>query len=99
MNKKIILNIVLLLTTYVVPLYTLHQYRNDYQKIDLRQYTVFFILLIGSVLLTYFNNKYRRQEKGRKWLWVTFELVGIFGLLFSILVLCLLFSLRNCCGF
>ena len=99
MIKKIVLNIVLLFTTYMVPLYIFRHYEDDYRNIDLRQYTVFTALFVGSVLLIYLNNKYRKQVVKYKWLWVIFIIVGILGLSYSGFVLSLLFLFRDCCGF
>lgn len=95
MAKKIFVNIILLFTTYVVPLYIFRYYQDEYRNVNLRQYTVFTVLFFGSILVTYLNNKYRKLDVKNKWLWILFELIGIVGLCYSVFVLFLLFSLRN----
>lgn len=99
MIKKIVLNIVLLFTTYIVPLYIFYQNQNEYRNIDFRQNTVFIILFLGSVLIIYFDDKYRKQLASNKWTWMIFEVIGILGLLYSAFVLSILFMFRHCCGF
>ncbi len=98
MYKKIILNLVLLVTTYVVPLFVLYNNHNNYGDIVFRiQNTVFIVFFLGSAFLTYLNNKYRKHAKDHKWLWTIFEIIGILGLCCSGFILWLLFSFRNCC--
>lgn len=99
MIKKIVFNIVLLFSTYVVPLFIFNRYQDDYRNIDLRQNTVFIVLFIGAILLIYLNNKYRKQDSDHKWLWIIFAIIGILGLCYSGFILALLFLFRNCCGF
>ena len=97
--KKIILNIILLVGTYLLPLYVFHRYQNDYNNTELRQNILFIVLFLGSALVTYLNNKYRKQDTDYKWIWVIFEILGVLGLLYSGVVLYLLFSFRNGIGF
>lgn len=99
MTKKIILNIVLLFTTYVLPLYVFYEYQNNYSNVKIRQNIIFLSLLFGSILLIYLNNKHRKQVIKYKFLWISFEIVGVLGFCYSLSVLWLLFMFRNCCGF
>lgn len=98
-NQKMWTSILLLVLTYVVPLYIFRQYQNDYINIDLIQKVVFAILLIGSVILVYINDKNRRQIENLKWLWLLFEILGILGTVYSIGVLLLIFVFRHGIGF
>ena len=54
-------------------------------------------LFSGAILLIYLNNKYRKQAKNYKWIWIIFEIIGFLGLCYSGFVLFVLFGLRNCC--
>ncbi len=95
MIKKIVFNIFLVLTTYVVPLFLLHQYRNDYRNIDFRQNIIFSVLFLGSSFIFYLNNTYIKEKVHYKWFWVSFKILGVLGLLVSVSVLLLLFSTQN----
>lgn len=99
MLKKIFVNVVLLFTTYVVPLYLLYTFQDSAIKIGKIQTPALSVLFFGSVLLTYLNNKYRKQAQNHKWLWVIFQIIGVLGLCFSAVILFILFLYRNCCGF
>jgi len=99
MSKKIILNIVFLLTTCVVPLYLLYTFQDSAIKIGKIQTPALLVFFLGSALLTYLNNKYRKQEKKYKWLWIIFEIIGILGLCYSGFIFLLLLLYKDCCGF
>lgn len=100
MIKKIILNIILFIIIYVIPLFILHQHQDDLGDIVyVIQNYVFIIIFFGSILFIYLNNKYRKQTSNLKWIWILFEVIGIIGLCGSGFVLFLIFGLRNCCGF
>ena len=99
MNKKIILNVVLLFTTYVVPVYFLYSFQKDIIKMEKIQIPTLLVLFIGSALLIYLNNTYRRKALDHKLLWIIFIVIGIAGLCYSSFILLVLFLLRNCCGF
>ena len=99
MIKKIVLNIVLLLTTYVVPLYLLYTFQDSAIRIGKIQIPALLVLFFGSVLLTYLTNKHRKQAVKHKWLWIIFEIIGVVGVCYSGFILSLLFLLRHCCGF
>ncbi len=99
MYKKIALNIILLLTTYITPLYILYTSQDSILKMEKIQIPMLVLLFIGSLLITYLNNKYRRSVQNYKWLWVLFEIIGVIGLLYSGSILLLLYAFRNCCGF
>ncbi len=96
---KIILNVILLIGGCFTPLYILYHYQNKTLEMESIQYPALIILFIGSVLLTYLNNKYRKQSGNRKWLWLVLEVIGILGLGYSVFVLFLLFLYSDCCGF
>ena len=97
--KKNILNIILLAGTYLVPLYLLYNAQKDIRVMEKTQVPLLIILFLGSVLLTYLNHKNRKKALIRKWWWLIFEIIGIIGLLYSGIILLILFLFRNCCGF
>jgi hypothetical protein len=99
MVKKFVLNIVLLIGACLTPWYLLYIFQGDTVKMEQIQVPLLFIIFIGSSLLIYLNNKYRKQDTQYKWSWLFFIVVGIVGLLYSGFVLFLILSLRNCCGF
>ncbi len=99
LTKILTVNIALLILTYVIPLYVFRQYQNDYINIDLIQKSVFVILLCGSVLLFYLNQRNRTKEANLKWLWLIFEILGILGFVYSVFVLSLMFMFRHGIGF
>ncbi len=99
MTKKIALNIFLLLSTYVVPLYFLYTFQDSAIKIGKIQTPALLILFLGAILLTYLNNMYRKQEVTYKWVMVVFEVSGVLGMLYSGLILAMIFLLKDCCGF
>lgn len=98
-TKNLTINIVLLVLTYVMPLYIFRQYQNDYINIDFVQKSTFIVLLCGSMLLTYINHKNRIRIQNFKWLWVAFEILGILGVIYSAVVLGLIFVFRHGIGF
>jgi len=99
MYKKITLNVVLLLATFFAPLYFLYSFQSDLIKMELIKIPMLLIMFLGAILLTYLNNKYRREILNNKWLWLVFMIIGVMGLCYSVFVLFLLFLFRNCCGF
>ncbi|MDO8659517.1 MAG: hypothetical protein Q7K54_02850 [Candidatus Parcubacteria bacterium] len=99
MTKKIVLNIVLLFTTCIAPYFYLYISQEDSIKMESIQTPTLMILFIGSALLTYLNNKYRKHVLSYKLLWIVFEAIGILGLIYSIFVLYLLFVFRHGIGF
>lgn len=97
--KKVTINIILLIATYFVPLYIFNQHQNDYNNVDLRQYSVHIVLFIGAAILTYLNHKNRKQALEKKWIWTIFEIIGILGVLYAGGILLILFSFRHGIGF
>ena len=98
-QKNLIINIALLLLTGVVPLYIFVQYQNNYINIDLIQKGAFTVVLCGSILLAYLNNKNRMQLQSLKWLWILFEVLGVMGIIYSLTILGLIFMFRRGIGF
>jgi len=97
--KNLTVSIVLFVLTYAIPLYVFQQYQNDNINIDLIQKIVFTVLLCGSILLTYINNRNRMQIQNSKWLWIIFEVLGIMGIIYSLIILWLIFAFRHGIGF
>jgi len=89
------MSIALLILTFAIPLYIFNQHQNDSASIYQIQKIVFLALLCGSIMLTYINNKTRIQIKKFTWLWITFEVIGVLGIIYSGFVLYLIFALRN----
>ncbi len=97
--KKNFVNLAILAIGYFAPLYIFHKFQSDIFIIESIQISVFVTLFIGSALLTYLNNKNRKQDKEHKWWWPMFMIIGILGLCYSGFVLGILFLFRHCCGF
>jgi hypothetical protein len=57
------------------------------------------VILFGAALIIYLNNKYRKQEIKHKWVWIVFGIIGILGLIYSGLILVMIYLLKDCCGF
>ena len=56
-TQKIIINCILIIATYLIPLYVFNQNQNNYSNIETIQKIVFFVLFLGAVTLTYLNYK------------------------------------------
>lgn len=89
---------ILLLLLIIISLYTFNQYQNN-TNIYIIQKIIFFIILGCSLLLIYINDKNRVQDKNFKMTWVIFELLGVLGTIYSLIVLSLIFIFRNGIGF
>jgi|SRR3989344_8284565 len=98
-TQKIIINCILILGTYVIPLYILSQNYNNYSDIEVIQKVVFIIFFFGAVILTYLNHKNKHITENLKWLWVIFEIIGTLGILYSVVILYLIFSFSRGIGF
>ena len=97
-TQKIITNCILIILTYLIPLVVFVQNQDSY-AIEKIQKIVFPILLIGSIVLTYLNYKNIIGTKNLKWFWMIFELIGVLGLVYSSIILYLIFSFRHGIGF
>ena len=97
--QRIIINCILVIGTYLVPLYIFNRNQDNYSSIATIQWIVFFVLLLGAIALTYLNHKNKSLEKGLYWVWLLFELLGILGMVYSAVILYLLFAFRNGIGF
>ena len=95
MLKKISLNVILLITTYLIPYSLLSFYQTDTLKMQSIQTYLLAIIFIGAAVLFYLNHKFRRQALNKKWVWVIFEILGIVGVIFSSGILFLIYSFRN----
>lgn len=98
-KQKVILNSVLIIGTYFVPLYILNQNQDSYSNIETIQKFVFYILFLGAVILTYLNYKNISKLENLKWLWILFEVIGVLGVVYSAVVLYLIFAFRHGIGF
>ncbi len=92
-------NFSVLFFTYLFPLFIFNKYQNKINDTNFVKYSVFFILLCGSIFLLYFNIKNYNKEKINKSLYIFFGLFGVLGFLYSISILFLLFSFRHGIGF
>jgi hypothetical protein len=97
--KKISINVFILVATYLVPEYILSLAQDDIRKVENIQYQVLFVTLIGAIILTFLNHKYRKQALEKKWIWTIFEIIGVLGVLYAGTILLILFSFRNGIGF
>lgn len=62
------------------------------------QILMLIIILISSILLTYLNiNNIRNIPNNKIW-WIFFETIGILGIIFSGIILYLIFSFRHGIG-
>lgn len=95
MSKKIAINIIVLIMTYVLPLYLLYSFQESAIKLGRIQNLALVVLFVGGGLLTFLNNKYRRENINNKWLWLFFIVVGLLGLLYSGLILCLILITKD----
>ena len=95
MLKKISLNVILLITTYLIPYSLLSFYQTDTLKMQSIQTYLLAIIFIGAAVHFYLNHKFRRQALNKKWVWVIFEILGIVGVIFSSGILFLIYSFRN----
>ena len=96
--KNIIINILVVVFALLMPLYIYKYYQDDYRKIAPIQNYLFLLILLGSLFLIYFNNLIKRDIKIKKMLWFTFEIIGILGFVYSLVVLLLIFIFRNGIG-
>ncbi len=99
MIKKISLNIIILFTTYFLPLYFQYPHKDDIDFIKSTQNYVHVILLLGSGILIFLNYIFIKRALSKKWIWITFEIIGIIGLIYSAGILWLLYEFRHGIGF
>ncbi len=92
---RIVVNCILVVGTYILPLYVLKQNQNNYAQIGMIQWVVFFVLLIGGCALTYLNHKNKVEVRELYWLWMLFKVVGILGVLYAIFVLFVLYGFSD----
>lgn len=93
--KQIITNGVILVGTYLVPLFVLKLNENNYSNVETIQKVLFTVFFLGAVLLAYLNHRNRKEIGHSKWLWITFEIVGILGIIYSTIILYLIFAFRH----
>lgn len=86
-----IVNILIILIMYVFPLWVFHNSGNS-DNIVTTQKVVFIILFFGGLILTVVNQKYYKETGVLKNIFIA---LGILGILYSLSVLGLIFSLRN----
>lgn len=100
MIKKISLNVLILFSTFFIPLYFQYLHQNDIGDFRLRQNTVILIVFAGAGLLVYLNYQFIKKEvQNKKWIWFVFEMIGIIGLLYSAWILLILYEFRHGIGF
>lgn len=97
-KRRLLINIIILVFTYLIPIYIFRQHQSDYKNINLIQNTTFITLFFGSVILIYINYKNRIQTQKYKLGWIIFQFIGIVGFCYSSIILSILFLFRNCCG-
>lgn len=88
-------NVALVIVFYIIPLCLFRQYQQDFRNIENIQKAVFGSLFFGSSVLTYINYKNRVYFNEKKWAWVMFLIIGIAGIVYSSVIIYLLFVFRN----
>lgn len=99
LNKKIYLNLALMIITFFVPLAILKKFQLDYQNINFIQSTVFIVMFFGGLSLFILNKKTNSSNINKKWLRIGFQTLGIFELLFALLGLYLIYTFSHGIGF
>lgn len=98
-KNRILINVLLCVFTYLIPIYVFIQHKDDYKNINFIQIVTFATLFLGASILIYINRKNRIQIQKLRWVWQIFQFIGILGFCYSLVILFTLFLLRNCCGF
>ena len=89
-HKFFILNCLLILITYVLPLWYLNKYQGK------NQYLPLLVVLIGGIILMFNQNRYHKNEL--KYYILIFKIIGVLGVLYSLIVISLIKSLKNGIG-
>ncbi len=97
--KNIFLNLSIFILTYVIPLSIYKYYESDYRQIGPIQNYLFSTILLGSIVLIYLNHIKIKKTENLKWFYLLFKIVGIIGLIYSSIILYLIFSFRHGIGF
>jgi len=92
--QRITISGIIIVGTYIVPLYVFNQNQNNYSNIEMIQRIVFSVLFLGSIILIFLNHKNRLAVKELRWLWILLETIGILGAIYSGFILYLLFAFR-----
>ncbi len=95
MFKKFSVNLSVIMVTYLIPLFILYTTQNDYKNIYPRQNLMFSILLGGSLILSYLNYNYFRNNNSYRWLYIIFLFLGILGLIFSAFALFMIYASKG----
>lgn len=93
--QKIWLNIFLMLIGYVFPIGLLKVSAGNYEYTYKIQLIVLLIILVAGICITYLNNQNRKKVVEMKAWFIFFEILGILGILYSIITLYLIFAFRN----
>ncbi len=93
--QKIWLNIILVVGTYVVPLYIFNQSQDNSLQLEKIQVGIFITLFFGGIALTYLNYRNIITEKSSRWIWLVFEAVGILGVLYSAFALYIIYGFSH----
>jgi hypothetical protein len=91
-------NIIIVFLCYLLPYYLLNGevgFRNQ----EIVQWGSFLTILIGSIILTFINNKFIKEFFNERLLFIIFKLIGIIGIIYSVGVIFILFYYRDGIGF
>ena len=99
MIKKIILYLSVIVVGFLLPLHYQIVHQDDYGNFMLRQNIVLGIILLTSLLITFFNYENIKNKIKGKVIWIIFEIAGIIGIIFSAGFLWILFEFRHGIGF
>jgi uncharacterized membrane protein len=97
--QRIWLNLFLILIGYVGPIIALRANSNNYQNIYVIQLIVLLVILAMGIFLTYINNKNRKKYIEARGYFIIFEIAGVLGIMYSVLLLYLIFAFRQGIGF
>lgn len=92
--QKVWSNIFLIMIGYIVPVIIIRANTNN-EHIYTIQLVVLLVILATGGLLTYINNQNRKIYKEAKAWFIIFEILGILGILYSLIPLYFIFAFRN----
>ena len=93
-KNSLLINLVVVISTYVIPLLVFRSY-NNFAYEDLIQRIVFSVILLGGISLIILNQKYFKDVVEVKASIFFFKILGTIGVLYSLVVLCLIFAFQN----
>ena len=87
--KKFFLNFLILVSTYVIPLFYLYLQKEVSVSVGFKWCG---FLFFGSILLIYLNYSFYKHVGVLKWIFILFMLIGISGFLYSSFILFMIYA-------